>query len=207
MEEDQKLNDMKNVWQNSPAAAPLYEESELAQIIRRRSGEIVRKFNSYFMFEIALNIGLIGLIAWYFLGRAANREAMLMGLLLVFLLMPIFIFYVLGFRQLREVFREGETVRASLQRTLDYWQQAISLYFWIPMSIMPAIYIGLNLFKVLQHAPDDRAASLDFSWTGFLLGALVFCVATGGLTWLLIQKTYYKLFVNKIKQCLEELDR
>lgn len=199
-----ELDDMKNLWQGSPAPQNLLSAQDIERMLTKRSQNALQSIRNSILLElvIAVILCLWLLYAAIQANSFAERFAMLQ---LAFLISPCFIFYVLALKNLHKGISLRGSLHDMLKESVQFWQTALRVYFWGGVLLLPVVFMAMLGWRQQLYGLDN-ALFFTGNPMQMLLKALISWVVISAIVWGMIRVSYGK-YVNKLKQCLAEMER
>lgn len=196
-----ELDDMKQVWQNNPAPVSPLDEQQLSAMLTQRSKTALTKLRNNLLLEAILGVALLLLLTRQAI-VAPNDQARFAMIEMAFLILPLFIFYYYGLQSLKNGISFSGSLRESLKESIAFWERSLRVYFWGGMLIFPAVIIAAVSYRMGLNGDSSIILFGDNSM--ILLKILGLTLFAGALVLVLIRFSY-GIYVDKLKQCLAEL--
>ncbi len=198
-----EFDDMKNLWQNAPAAQIALNAQQIEALLAKRSKNALQSLRTNLLWEFALGIILTVLLLYAAIQAESTAERFAI-LQVMFVIGPCFIFYFLALKNLNKGISMHRPLRSMLEESIQFWQMALRIYFWGGVLLLPIVFFAARLWR----QQTIGTGSLQF-FTGstpvILFKAVLAWALVSGLVWLLIKFSYGK-YVDKLKTCLKEMD-
>jgi preprotein translocase subunit YajC len=197
-----ELDNMKQIWQNNPTAAASLDEVAMLRMIAQRSNDAYSKLRRNLLFEAIFAVCCLAFVAFRII-KVQDTQAQMALVQLFVLILPLFLFYYFGYRNLQKNDLAVGNFRESLQSNIQFWQRALRFYFWGGALLFPIVVIALGWYQMRLGSSGALVVFAGGPWVVLakILGITIFA---SGLTWLLVRWSY-GIYVDRLKNCLREL--
>ncbi len=198
-----ELDNMKQIWQNSPTPAASLDEAAMLRLLVQRSNDAYSKLRRNLLFEAIFAVCCLVFIAFRII-KIQDTQAQMALLQLFVLIMPLFLFYYFGYKNLQKNDLPVGSFRETLQSNVQFWQRALRLYFWGGVLLFPIVVIALGWYQMRLDNIGSLVVFAGGPWVVLakILGITIFA---SGLTWFLVRWSY-GIYVERLRSCLRELD-
>lgn len=197
-----ELDDMKQLWQNNPAPVSPLDEQQLSSMLSMRSKTALGKLRKNLLLEALLGVGLLVLLIRQAI-VAPTDQARFAMIEMALLILPLFIFYYYGLQSLQKGLSFSGSLRESLQESIAYWERSLRVYFWGGMFLLPATIIAAASYRMGLNG--ETSILLYGSSTAVVLLKMLGLTLFAGAIVLVLIRFSYGIYVEKLKQCLAEL--
>jgi hypothetical protein len=198
-----ELDDMKNLWQNTPALLASMTAEQIEALLTQRSKSALQSLRTNLLLEFGFGL-LLTAVLLYAAFRAESTVERFAILQVLFVLGPCFIFYFLALKNLKKGISMHQPLRQMLQESIQFWQLGLKVYFWGGVLLLPVVFIAARLWRQ-QTIGTDSLQFFTGSSTVILFKALLAWALVSAVVWVLIKVSYGK-YVDKLKMCLTEMD-
>lgn len=195
-----ELDDMKNLWQN--AAVPVLDAQQMEVLLAGRSKNAFVKLRRNLIFE-----AILGLLLFAALGFAAiyspKESARMAAAQVFFVCLPILLFYAYGIRNLKKGLSFTGNLKDTLRASVGFWKEALRLYFWFGVLILPVIFIAARWWRFSMM----EEGQIQFFTGGPVLIVFKMIAAwalVAAVLWGLIHLSYGR-WVKQLEKCLNEI--
>lgn len=202
-----EMDELKSLWNAAQGDEKNMSRADLIPLIRQRSRKVFSKMRLSLVLESAL--GIVFMILWLRIVpwlTPGNGEAYLaavqMALLTIF---PLSYFYYMGFRHLNRGISSDARLVSSLQQTIAYWDQALRMYLWGGIAMLPAFLLSAVWFQNCRPGEAFFKIDADTSWQEVIGGVVALSGFISLFVWISIKISYGK-HVKQLKVYLRELE-
>lgn len=197
-----ELDDMKNIWQNA-APLPGLDAQQLEALLAKRSKNAFVKLRRNLLAEAVLGFFMLVLLVFGAV-YSPTAQARFAAAQLLFVCLPLFLFYYYGFKYLKKGLPLNGNLKATLTASIAFWKQTLRLYFWFGVLLLPVVFIAARWwrFSVMQNG------DIQF-FTGspalIVFKMVVAWALVAALLWGMIYLSYGR-WVKHLEKCLEEIE-
>lgn len=202
-----EMDELKSLWNAASGDDKKLNPEDLTSLIRQRSRSTMSDMRRMLLAESLLGIAFmilwLRIVPWLTPG---NGEAYLAALQMALLtVMPLSYFYYAGFRHLSLGISSNARLVSALQQTIAYWDQALRLYFWGGVALLPAFLLSAVWFQNCRPGEAFFKLDADTSWQEVVAWVVALSGFTTIFVWISIKISYRK-HVERLKACLQELE-
>lgn len=198
-----ELDDMKQLWQNTPAAASTLDEQHVLTLISTRSKSALEHLRKNMLIETGFAV-LVIIFLTYRTFTAPTEQVRFALIQLTLLLFPLFLFYYFGLQNLKRGISFTGNLKTALTESVAFWERALRLYFWGGLMLLPIIVIALIWYRMGIYGPGNALFFTGSTWV-ILTKFTVFIAVIAVIVWVLIRISY-GVYVDRLKKCLKELE-
>lgn len=200
-----ELDNLKDAWKTLSDAqrSKQYSQTELMQLVKRKSNNELLKIRRKLLLEWTMVLVLSVLLVLY-IGWLNPSDALFAVIFLLIILIVSFVPYL---NLIRFKMIHYTNLRSHLTEFIARYDKMVSDYTKISFVTIPVGVLGGFAFGYHSHGSRYGWSDLFEAKKFILLLVLLVLISIGGCY---LQKSYFKWFygrnLNRIKQCLSELD-
>lgn len=198
-----EFDDMKNLWQNAPAAQIALNAQQIEALLAKRSKNALQSLRTNLLWEFALGIILTVLLLYAAIQAESTAERFAI-LQVMFVIGPCFIFYFFALKNLKKGISMHRPLRSMLEESIQFWQMALRIYFWGGVLLLPIVFFAARLW---------RQQTIGTGSLQFFTGSTPVILFKAFLAWALVSGLvlgFNQVFLRKIcgqtENLLKEMD-
>lgn len=207
-----ELDELKNLWSkniDNDIKQQQVEQQEIQQLLRNKSTSIIEKLRRNLLFEIALFMVcllLIAIVPIYF----KNKEVTILCMVAIaFIFVPYLLYYIKKYKELKRFSSYHQDIKSNLKLMIIQLEKYLNIYFWGSLLLTP-ISGFLSGFAILYEMKAlGYLAYFDIFNTATLAVIFSFALMLTLISYPIMKWYIRKLYgqhLEKLKACYKELE-